>query len=61
MINSCLTACKGRGIEHYHKKTQESQTNINDMDTIYESELDNGDIVSFYDSSHLLELYLILY
>ncbi|XP_027843742.2 transcriptional regulator ATRX homolog isoform X2 [Aphis gossypii] len=44
VINSCLTACKGRNIEHYHKKTQESQTNINDMDTMSESELDNEDI-----------------
>lgn len=31
------------------------------MDTMSESELDNEDIVSFYDSSNLLELYLILY
>jgi len=29
------------------------------MDTMHESELDNGDIVSFYDSSNLLELCLI--
>ncbi|XP_025200654.1 transcriptional regulator ATRX homolog isoform X2 [Melanaphis sacchari] len=53
VINSCLTACKRRSIEHYHKKTQEPQSNINDMDTVYESELENEDIEMSEDSSNV--------
>lgn len=56
VINSCLTACKRPSIEHYHNKTQETESSIYDMETIHESELEN-DIVSFFDRCHLLELY----
>jgi len=46
VINACLTACKRRSIDHYHKKTQ---SDINDEDTMLESdESENKDIaVSF--------------
>ncbi|XP_022173099.1 transcriptional regulator ATRX homolog isoform X2 [Myzus persicae] len=35
VINSCLTACKKRSIDHYNKKIR---SNINDVDTIIESD-----------------------
>ncbi|XP_060841737.1 transcriptional regulator ATRX homolog isoform X3 [Rhopalosiphum padi] len=41
VINSCLTACKRPSIEHYHNKTQETESSIYDMETIHESELEN--------------------
>jgi len=46
VINACLTACERRSIDHYHKK---SQSEINNMDTVFDSDQsDNNDIsVSF--------------
>lgn len=41
MINSCLTACNKRSIDHYKK----SQSQINDVETIFNSDgLENEDV-----------------
>lgn len=58
MINACLTACKRRSIDHYHKK---SQSGINNMDTVFESDQsENKDIaVSFIGILFNLILYYL--
>jgi len=56
VINSCLTACNKRSIDHYLKK---SQSHINNMETIIESDRLENEDVSFIDRYNLLEFYLI--